>query len=91
VVTHATLWSLVAMAAGAWPAGVAALAIRMAAGVLTAAGVLGDRRIAADFLLIPVRDLWGVAVWAAGLFGDTVQWRDKMLKLSRDGKIRPIP
>ena len=89
VVTHATLWSLVAMAAGAWPAGLAALAIRMAAGVLTAAGVLGDSQIASDFFLIPVRDLWGVAVWAAGLFGNTVQWRDKVLNLSSDGKIRP--
>ena len=90
VVTHATLWSLVAMAAGAWQAGIAALAIRMAAGVLTAAAVLGDRRILMDFCLIPVRDLWGVAVWVGGLFGDTVKWRDRTLKLSRDGRIRPL-
>jgi hypothetical protein len=40
--------------------------------------------------LIPARDLWGFAVWVAGLFGDTVQWRDKTLRLSRDGKIRLV-
>ena len=90
VVTHATLWSLVALSAGAWQAAIAALAVRMAAGMLTAAAVLGDRRILLDFLLIPLRDLWGVAVWAGGLFGETVQWRDQTLKLSRDGRIRPL-
>ena len=79
----------VALAAGAWQTAIAALAIRMAAGIITAAAVLGDRRILLDFLLIPARDLWGVVVWAGGLFGDTVEWRDKKLKLSRDGKIRP--
>lgn len=90
VVTHATLWALVAFATGAWQAGIAALGVRMAAGVLTSACVLGERRILTDFWLIPLRDLWGFAVWAGGLFGDTVEWRDKTLALSRDGKIRPV-
>ena len=90
VVTHATLWALVGLAAGAWRIALATLAVRFAAGVLTSAGVLGERRIASDFWLIPVRDLWGFAVWVSGLFGDTVQWRDKTLQLSRDGKIRPV-
>jgi hypothetical protein len=26
-------------------------------------------------------------VWAAGIFGDTVQWRDRQLKLRPDGRI----
>lgn len=90
VVTHATLWALVALAAGAWRTALAVVAVRMAAGVLTSAAVLGERRILSDFWLIPARDLWGFAVWVGGLFGDTVQWRDKTLRLSRDGKIRPV-
>jgi ceramide glucosyltransferase len=40
-----------------------------------------------DFWLIPLRDLFGFAVWAAGIFGDTVQWRDRKLKLRPDGRI----
>ena len=36
LVTHATFWSLVAIAAGAWPIGVAALAIRLAGGIFVA-------------------------------------------------------
>jgi ceramide glucosyltransferase len=90
VVTHATLWALVALAAGAWRLALASLTIRMAVGVLTSAAVLGERQILSDFWLIPLRDLWGVAVWAAGLFGETVQWRDKTLQLARSGKIRVI-
>lgn len=90
VVTHATFWSLVALVSGAWQIAAATLGIRMCAGVLAAAAVLRQPRIAIDFWLIPARDLWGFAVWLCGLFGDTVQWRDQRLKLSRDGKIRSV-
>jgi ceramide glucosyltransferase len=89
-VTHATLWAIVALAAGAWPAALTAFAVRMAAGVLTSAAVLGERQILSDFWLIPARDLWGFAVWAGGLWGNTVKWRDKVLRVSRDGKITPV-
>ena len=90
VMTHATLWALVALATGSWLIAATAIAIRMVAGVLTSAVVLGERRILLDFWLIPARDFWGFAVWVGGLFGNTVQWRDKTLRLSRDGKIRPV-
>ena len=87
VVTHATLWSLVAFGAHQWWAGAAALGLRMAAGVWVGAGVLGDRNVWRDCWLIPLRDLFGFAVWAGGLFGDTVRWRDRTLKLHSDGRI----
>jgi ceramide glucosyltransferase len=87
VVTHATLWGLVALAAHQWQAGVAALAVRVLAGVWVGAAILGDRKVLRDFWLIPLRDLFGFAVWATGIFGDTVQWRDRQLKLRPDGRI----
>jgi ceramide glucosyltransferase len=37
--------------------------------------------------LVPFRDLWGFAVWAAGLTGSTVRWRGKLLRLLPDGRI----
>ena len=89
-VTHATLWALVAAAAGAWQTAAAAFGLRMAAGILTAATVLNDRRILADFWLTPFRDLWGFAIWTCGLFGQTVQWRDQQLQLTKDGRIEKI-
>ncbi len=87
VVTHATLWALVAFAAGQWQAGAAALAARMLAGMVVGAGILRDRRVRSDFWMIPLRDLFGFAVWLGGLFGDEVEWRGQRLKLRRDGRI----
>lgn len=87
VVTHATLWGLVALGAHQWLAGGAALGVRVLAGIWVGAGILRDRKVRRDFWLIPLRDLFGFAVWAAGLFGDTVEWRDRRLKLRPDGRI----
>jgi len=87
VVTHATWWALVALAAGQWWAAAAALGLRMVAGVVVGAGVLKDRRVVEDFWLMPLRDLFGFAVWLAGLFGHTVEWRDRELRLDPDGRI----
>jgi hypothetical protein len=39
------------------------------------------------FFLIPVRDLFGVAVWIVALFGNTVLWRGRKLRLDREGRI----
>jgi ceramide glucosyltransferase len=85
-VTHATVWSLAALAAGAWAIAASALTVRMAAGALSA-GVVGDRGALRRLWLTPFRDLGGFAVWFCGLFGRTVDWRGQKLTLSRDGRI----
>jgi ceramide glucosyltransferase len=87
VITHATLWAAVALAAGAAWAGVIALALRIAAGVSIGRWVLGDRNAMRLFPLMPLRDLFGFAVWVAGLFGHTVTWRGQVLRLRRDGRL----
>jgi len=87
VITQATIWALVAFAAGQWWAGAAALALRVAAGVLVAAHVLKDRNVAPNFWAIPLRDLFGFAVWLGGAFGSTVWWRDRKLRLRPDGRL----
>jgi len=87
LVTHATFWSLAAVAAGAWPVGVAALAIRMAAGILVSGYVLGDAASVRRAWWIPFRDLWGFAVWVRGVTGNTVEWRGLQIRISRDGRI----
>jgi ceramide glucosyltransferase len=87
-VTHATLWSLVALAGGQWIPAALALALRMAAGIWIGAGILEDRNTARRWWLIPLRDLLGFAVWLAGLFGKTVEWRGQKLRLRADGRIQ---
>jgi ceramide glucosyltransferase len=85
------LWGLVAIAAGQWQAGAAALGIRILAGVVVAGPILRYRGIQADFWMIPLRDLFGFAVWLCGLFGDEVLWRGQRLRLAPDGRIRVKP
>jgi ceramide glucosyltransferase len=87
VVTHATVWSLVAFLAGCWPAGVAAFALRLLGGVWVGYGVLRDVSVVRYSYLIPLRDLWGFAIWLGGLFGGTVEWRGERLTITSDGKI----
>ena len=86
-VTFATLWALVAAVSGHWLLGLGLLGIRMAMALVCGVMVLKSADVWKYFYLIPVRDLAGVAVWAAGLFGDTVEWRGQRLRLDRNGKI----
>ena len=79
-VTNATLWAIVL---GNWPL----LGVRLLAGVLAGAAVLRDRNALRYAWLIPLRDLGGLAVWLAGLFGSEVHWRDVTLRLDRQGRI----
>ncbi|MCC7174901.1 MAG: bacteriohopanetetrol glucosamine biosynthesis glycosyltransferase HpnI [Bryobacterales bacterium] len=85
--SNATLWALVALAAGAWWAALPLAALRLLAGLLVAVAVLGDRHSARLFFLMPLRDLWALAVWLCGLTGNSVEWRGLHLRLSRDGRI----
>ena len=87
VITHATLWSGVALAAGQWWAAAVAMTLRMIAGIWVGAGILRDREVVRNAWMIPLRDLFGFVVWAGGLFGHTVQWRDRTLTLRPDGRI----
>ena len=86
-IANATLWAALLAAGGLWKAALALFALRAAAGLMTAVGVLRDRQSLACAYLMPFRDLAGLAIWAAGLFGSTVVWRGASLKLDREGRI----
>jgi ceramide glucosyltransferase len=86
-VTFATLWAVIAVAFGYWPAALGLLAIRFAMAFACGWGVLRSRDVWKYFYLIPIRDLLGVAVWAVALFGHTVEWRGQRMRLDGEGKI----
>ena len=86
-VTQASLWSLLLTLHGLWWLALALVALRLVAGLVVGIGLLRARWLARYFWLIPLRDLWGFGVWLAGLFGDTVVWRDLRLRLNKDGWI----
>jgi ceramide glucosyltransferase len=87
VLTHATLWAIVAFALRQWWAGSLALGLRLIAGWIVGAMILRDRQVVRWFWLMPLRDLFGLAVWLGGCFGSTVYWRGRKLRLKPDGRI----
>jgi hypothetical protein len=79
--------ALLALAGGAWPAAIFAMAVRMAAGLINR--IRGAGRSPVDPLLVPDSRarFVGFAVWLAALAGDTVEWRGRKLRLRKDGRI----
>ncbi len=86
-VTNATLWAVFALAGGRVDLAIALTAIRLVMAFASGWGVLRSRDVLYLWWLIPARDLFGFAVWVAGLFGDSVVWRGQRLRLDRDGRI----
>ncbi len=86
-VTFATLWAVVAAALGDWRIAIALLAIRMSMAIIAGWFVMRSRDVLKLFWAIPLRDLFGTAVWIAALGGDTVVWRGKRLRIDRQGRI----
>ena len=87
IATQTSFWALVACLGGAWRPALAVVIIRILAGVAVGGGVLRDREVVRYWWLIPLRDLFGFAVWAAGLTGNTVEWRGQKLRVSNEGRI----
>jgi len=87
-VTMATLWATLAVTAGQWPIALALMVTRFHVAFLAGWFVLRSSLVIRYFWLIPIRDLFAVAVWVAGLTGSRVRWRDEELELTSDGRIR---
>jgi ceramide glucosyltransferase len=89
VVTQATFWCLAALLAGYPQIALVGLAVRMvaAAAAMQALGVLSLSELA----FVPLRDLFGFAVWCGGLVGNHVEWRGERFRLLRDGRMVSEP
>jgi ceramide glucosyltransferase len=86
-IANATLWAVIAAAAGEWRIALALIAVRMVMAIGSGWFVLRSRDVLRLWWAIPLRDLYGAAVWCAGLFGNSVIWRGRRLKLDREGRI----
>jgi ceramide glucosyltransferase len=85
-ITYASLWVLITALFGLWWIALPLLAIRLAMAI-TSGRLLGSADVWRYWYAIPLRDLCGVAVWAVGLVGRSVIWRDRKLRLDKAGKI----
>lgn len=86
-VTHAGLWALLLLLAGAPGLAALLIALRIAMAWISGALVLGCPLAARFFWTAPLLDVVAFAVWAAGLVGNRVIWQGRELTLSRDGRI----
>jgi len=86
-ITYASLWVAIAGLFGLWWIALPLLVIRFAMAIVCGWLLLGSADVWKYCYAIPLRDLAGVAVWAAGLFGHRVIWRDQRLELDSQGRI----
>lgn len=62
----------------------------LAASAATSRYALDERLRITDWLLVPVQDLLGFAVWIAGFTGNSIQWRGRKYFLNADGTFDPV-
>jgi ceramide glucosyltransferase len=87
-ITFATVWAIVSAFAGNWIAAAGILGVRMIMALEAGWANMGSRDVRRLWFLIPLRDLFAAAVWAAGLFGGAVIWRGQRLSIDSEGRIR---
>jgi ceramide glucosyltransferase len=85
--TNATLWVVILVALGRWELAALVLALRLWMAIQAGWFVLRSRDVLLFWWLVPARDLFAFAVWIAGLFGNSVIWRGRELKLDGQGRI----
>ena len=80
---------MVAAVCGWWGIACWLLALRLAVALLAAGPLLNDVEALRHMWALPARDLWGAAVWVAGMVGRKVEWGGRQINLTADGRIRP--
>lgn len=89
-VTHAGLWSAVAIVSGCYELAAAVALFRMAAGFVSG-WVLMRSPQALALPLIPVWDVFAFCMWICGWMGNTVEWRNQRYRLTAEGKLVRLP
>ena len=87
-ITQTGIWAVAALAASAWWLAAALLIVRCLSAALTGGFVLQSRFAGTFCWLAPVWDLYAWCVWAASYAGRTVRWRDRVLVIDTEGRIR---
>jgi ceramide glucosyltransferase len=92
--TYAIPWAVATVVASGltlWSFSLLSLVLlaRVAVALSVGVGILRDGQVLRDLWLLPVRDFFGLAVWAWSFAGDTVVWRGERFRL-RDGRLERV-
>jgi len=93
VVTHATLWGLLAAGVIGGTVGLTVMASALAARLLSVAAImrlLGEPDTVRWLGLVPPKDLVSSSVWLAAFLGRRVVWSGRVLRVGRDGRMVPV-
>lgn len=74
-----------------WVLFLCSVGLRMAMARIVGVRCLGDRILKDNFLLVPLRDVFSFFFWCAALLGSRVEWRGKVFRLMRGGKMQAMP
>ena len=66
------------------------LVLRMTMAWMIGVHWLDDRILKKHFWLVPVRDVLSFAIWCVSWAGNTVEWRGRIFRVKRDGKMVQI-
>lgn len=87
-ITHAGIWILLATALGASIPAATLASLRIASAVVTGCLILRSPVAYGLFFLAPFWDLYAFCVWIASYAGRQVRWRDRTLRIDREGRIQ---
>jgi ceramide glucosyltransferase len=76
-------------AAWAWALAACTVAMRFAVAIAVGKSVLEDRQVMRSLALIPVRDLFALAVWIVSFAGHIIVWRGDLFRLE-NGKLTKL-
>jgi ceramide glucosyltransferase len=89
IFTHGLGWALLnVLASGLSPLSLWLLGLsfflRLTLAMMVGTEVLGDRQVLPNLLLLPLRDVVAMGLWAAGFAGNTIVWRGERFQV-KDG------
>jgi ceramide glucosyltransferase len=88
-ITHCGVWVLLAAILGLWPIVIVLLGMRVAAAITSGWLVLRLNTSLFWAVLAPLWDFYAFAIWIFSYASDDVLWRDRRLRINRDGRVEP--
>ena len=94
IVTHGTVWSLLALAVGSQSMVLTTMALCCLIPRFVAAWLVADcvdsREVKRRLWLLPLADVLAFLVWLASFFGSRVYWRGEQFQLDRRGRMARV-